>query len=82
MEKKHKSIIILIILCLMFISVGVFLGFNYMNINKEGLKCLSDPIVWAEDRISTEKGENYVCSCKKEENLPIWNINFGGKNGS
>ena len=83
MEKEQRAKLILVALCVMFISVGLFLGFNYAKINKDGLKCLNDPIGWAQERITQVKGKDFVCSCEKDAEMPKFNISFdfGGQNG-
>lgn len=49
-----------------FIICMIFLGVTLKDMNKEGAKCIQDPLAWAEMRLDLkDPASNYNCECKK-----------------
>lgn len=55
---KNPVFFILSLLVLIILCTG-FIGFSLYNINKEGAKCIQNPLAWAEEYHAYK----YRCSC-------------------
>lgn len=60
---QEKALILAGIFCILLIGGIIFLGFKFSEINQDGVKCLSSPLVYAETRMLEDKGVLYDCSC-------------------
>jgi hypothetical protein len=63
LSQQEKALILAGVFCVLLVGGIVFLGVNFMNINQDGVQCLSSPLVYAETRMLEDKGELYDCSC-------------------
>ena len=67
MDRRDKALLIASICIVALMVVGGFLAFSFMNIDREGVACMSEPLLWAEDRMLEDHGQAHICSCVKKE---------------
>lgn len=66
---QEKALILSGIFIFILIGGILFLGNEFKNIDKLGVKCLNSPLIYAENRMYEDKGEIYDCSCKLPEDV-------------
>ena len=64
----------LILLVLLMLAIFVFMEFNTIRkIPKEAIKCIDDPIKYAEEKININSERPVSCYCTMQEK-PLWNL--------
>lgn len=64
---KQMVIIMIFLIMLLVGSLG-YLIYQVRQINPDGLKCVNNPLVYAEYKIKELKKEDYNCDCVKYVN--------------
>ena len=78
MNNQNKYLIIVVICLILFVLVGFFLINNFRKIQLEGVSCISNPLVYAENKLLEQNYNNYVCQCKQSNFINyINNDTFG-----
>lgn len=60
---QNKSILFGLAVLVVFIVVAIVLVFSFQSIDKEGIKCVQDPILWANNYLITTHQSEMSCSC-------------------
>lgn len=73
--KYRQYALIIASICALIMLFGIlFLGYEFKQIDKEGVVCLNDPMVWAESQLN--KGADvFDCSCRIDSESFPW-INY------
>lgn len=72
MTNQNKALLVAVICLVAFLIVGVFLVFNFQDIEREGIACMSDPLVWAEKRLYEDQDIEYNCQCQEANRGDIY----------
>lgn len=58
-----------IIAILVFIVIVIF---TFNSLNKDGVKCVSNPFVYGIEQLEKESGKNMICGCSAKGFNPIY----------
>ena len=67
MNQQNKALTVAIICICLFIIVGAFLYSNFSKIDREGVACMSQPLLYAENVLEEANDEDYTCDCVEKE---------------
>jgi len=76
MDQKDKALVVATICVIAFIVVGIFLAYNFQQIDKRGVACMKEPLLYAENRMLQDTGEDHSCQCVLSENSLNPGLNF------
>ena len=68
MDPKDKALVVATICIIAFVVVGIFLAYNFKQIDKRGVACMKEPLLYAENRMLQDTGEAHSCQCVLSEN--------------
>jgi len=76
LSQQEKSLLLAGFFIVSLISVSIFLGYNFIQIDQTGVKCMDSPLVYAETRMYEDHGKEYDCTCNDAELSNKLNYNF------
>lgn len=72
-EKEFKMMFYVAIFTIVLCSA--FIGYEFMQISKQGTSCVLDPMAYAQDYLSRHVSDKYTCACYTEAQASsrMWN---------
>jgi hypothetical protein len=80
-EKRKVYLMILAgVLGVLMIGGIVFLGSEFRKIDQEGVKCLNNPLTWAEFVMHEQKNKDFSCTCQEDRGFNLdYQLNWSQK---
>ena len=72
LTRQDRALIVAGILCIILLGGIIFLGNEFRNIDDKGLKCLKQPLLFAENRMQELNDVPFDCTCQRESSYAGW----------
>ena len=67
MNNQEKALLVAAFCLVAFIIVGFFLVYNFQQIDKKGVSCISNPLIYAENIMYKETSTKHTCECFEKD---------------